>query len=46
MAYQILENEVGMVIKVSLHFGIYTTNNHAEYEPFIISLMLAIDTGV
>lgn len=41
----ILENEVGIVIKVSLCFEFSITNNQIEYKSFIFSLTLAAKMG-
>ncbi|GAU50049.1 hypothetical protein TSUD_408450 [Trifolium subterraneum] len=41
----ILENEEGILIEVSLALSFPTSNNHAEYETFLIGLRLAEDVG-
>ena len=38
-----LESPTGVVIEVSLTFGVPTSNNQAEYEACIAGLRLAID---
>lgn len=39
----ILENEINLNIKVSIHFKLFITNNQSEYEVFIIDLTLATE---
>lgn len=45
LIWLILENEVVLIINVSMHFKFLTTNNQVEYKPVIVGLTLTSEIG-